>query len=255
MTASVVLAAALSLVAGVVLGLMGGGGSILTVPIAAYVLGLPAAQATATSLVVVGLSSVVATLAQARAGRVRWREGLIFAAVGIPGTQLGSRLARGLPGPLLMSAFALMALATALAMLRPRKAGTADAEPPAPSGPGRMLLTGAQVGLLTGLVGAGGGFMVVPALALRGGLSMPEAAATSLLVIALNSASGVTGALLAGTRVPWPLALTLAGVSIAGSLAGVRLSRYVSAAALKRGFGWMVVVLSLFILAKELLGS
>ena len=160
--------AALAVVVGVTLGLLGGGGSILMVPLLVYVAGLDAKAAIATSLVVVGVTSAVSVFGHARAGRVRWRTGLIFGAAGMGGALVGGLLGGHLPGQLLMGAFAVMMVATAVAMLRGRKAvdpSAADHELPI----GRVLLDGAVVGLVTGLVGAVAGSSWCPRWRCSGG--------------------------------------------------------------------------------------
>ncbi len=180
----------LAVVVGVALGLLGGGGSILMVPLLVYVAGLDAKEAIATSLVVVGVTSAVSVVGHARAGRVRWRTGLLFGAAGMAGALVGGLVGGRLPGELLLGGFALMMLATAVAMLRGRReVSGAHAELPLV----RVLLDGAVVGLVTDLVGAGGGFLVVPALALLAGLPMAAAIGTSLLVIAMKSGAGLAG--------------------------------------------------------------
>ena len=229
-----VLGAVLSALAGTVLGLLGGGGAALTVPILVYVLGLEPRVAMATSLVVVGVTSAVAAATHARAGRVRFRQGLLFGGAGVVGAAAGARAGRDVPPVVLLLLLAALMVAMALAMLRPR--GAAAAQPVSSRHPGRALLAGFGVGTLTGLVGTGGGFMVVPALSLLGGFAMAEAVATSLFVISLNSASGVASALLAGTRVDPALAGGMALASVAGSLLGARLGRGLSAEALRRAF-------------------
>lgn len=248
------LGAALSLLAGVSLGLLGGGGSILTVPILVYVLGVEPRGAIATSLVVVGMTSVTGMLSHARAGRVEWRTGLFFGAAGMLGAAAGARLGKFVPPALLLVAFAGMVLATAIAMLRRRPVPARAPEAPAPRRLSAVLRNGFGVGVLTGLVGAGGGFMVVPALALFGGLAMPEAVATSLLVIALNSASGLLSATLDGAPVSWALAGGMSVASILGSLIGARLGRGLSPEVLRRGFAFFIVALGVFILVRELSG-
>jgi uncharacterized protein len=248
------LGAVLSLLAGMSLGLLGGGGSILTVPILVYVLGMDPRSAIATSLVVVGVTSATGTLSRARAGRVEWKVGLLFGAAGMPAAALGGRVGKFVPPALLLVAFAGMVLATAVAMLRKRSAPTAGASPAAPA-ERRLLVVlrnGFGVGLLTGLVGAGGGFMVVPALALFGGLSMPGAVATSLLVITLNCASGLLSATLGGASVDWALAGGMSVASILGSLLGARLGRGLSPDGLRQGFATFIVALGVFILVREL---
>lgn len=248
------LGAVLSLLAGVSLGLLGGGGSILTVPILVYVLGVDPRGAIATSLVVVGVTSATGMLSHARAGRVEWRTGLFFGAAGMLGAAAGARLGKFVPPALLLVAFAGMVLATAIAMLRRRPVPSLPPEPPAPRRLSAVLRNGFGVGMLTGLVGAGGGFMVVPALALFGGLAMPQAVATSLLVIALNSASGLINATLSGAPVDWALAGGMSGAAILGSLLGARLGRGLSPEGLRRGFAFFIVALGVFILVRELSG-
>ena len=250
----VLLGAALSLVAGISLGLLGGGGSILTVPILVYVLGVDPRGAIATSLVVVGVTSAAGMLSHARAGRVEWRTGLLFGSAGMLGAAVGGRLGKFVPPALLLVAFAGMVLATAIAMLRRRPVPALSSEAPAPRRLSAVLRNGFGVGLLTGLVGAGGGFMVVPALALFGGLAMPQAVATSLLVIALNSASGLLSATLAGAPVDWALAGGMSVAAILGSLLGARLGRGLSPELLRRGFAFFIVALGVFILVRELSG-
>ena len=157
----IALAIALAVLVGVSLGLLGGGGSILAVPLLVYVAGMDAKEAIATSLLVVGTTSAVALIPHARAGRVRWRTGLLFGAAGMVGAYAGGRVAEFIPGSLLLVAFALMMLATAVAMIRGRKSPDKPAHTELPVV--RVLLDGVVVGLVTGLVGAGGGFLIVPA--------------------------------------------------------------------------------------------
>lgn len=249
---TLLLGAALSLVAGLSLGLLGGGGSILTVPILVYVLGVEPRSAIATSLVVVGVTSAAGALSHARAGRVEWRVGLLFGAAGMAGAVAGGRVGKFVPPALLLAAFAAMVLATAIAMLRPRQAPDALSQPLPEKRLAVVLRNGFGVGVLTGLVGAGGGFMVVPALALFGGLSMPRAVATSLLVIALNSAAGLFSLTQAGAPVSWGLAGGMSVASIAGSLLGARLGHGLSPEGLRKGFALFIVALGVFILAREL---
>ncbi|WP_236833641.1 sulfite exporter TauE/SafE family protein, partial [Blastococcus sp. MG754427] len=145
----------------------------------------------------------MSVVGHARAGRVRWRTGLLFGAAGMAGALAGGFVGGHLPGQLLMIAFALMMVATAVAMLRGRQ----DVDPAKSHSElpvGRVLLDGVVVGLVTGLVGAGGGFLVVPALALLGGLPMGVAVGTSLLVIAMKSFAGLSG-YLATVSIDWAL--------------------------------------------------
>lgn len=245
-----------AVVIGVSLGLLGGGGSILTVPLLTYVAGLDAKEAIAASLFVVGVTSAVSVIAHARRGNVRWRMGLIFGAAGMAGAFGGGLLGGLIPGTVLMIAFALMMLATAGAMLRGRKKQnvTGDAGERARELPVvRIVLDGLVVGFVTGLVGAGGGFLVVPALALLAGLPMTVAVGTSLLVIALKSFAGLAG-YLASVSLDWGLVLGVTAAAIVGSVIGAKLSSTVPEAALRKGFGVFVLVMGVIVLWQELPG-
>ncbi len=245
----VALTVALAVFVGVALGLLGGGGSILTVPLLAYVAGMDAKQAIATSLLVVGVTSAVGAVSHARAGRVQWRTGLIFGAAGMVGAYLGGVLARFIPGTVLLIGFALMMIATAVAMLRGRKnVGVAEGGDRMPVG--KVLAEGLVVGLVTGLVGAGGGFLVVPALALLGGLPMPVAVGTSLVVIAMKSFAGLAG-YLSSVAIDWRLAGAVTAAALVGGLIGARLTAMVNPDALRKAFGWFVLAMSSVILAQE----
>lgn len=249
--ALLVITLGLSLAIGLSLGLMGGGGSILTVPILAYVAGLDSKQAIAGSLFVVGVTSAVALVAHARAGRVQWRTGLIFGAASMAGAFLGGILGGFLPGGLLMVFFALMMLATAVAMIRGRRSAGGPQEGAARRPLGLIIVEGAVVGMVTGIVGAGGGFLVVPALVLLGGLSMPVAVATSLLVISMKSFAGLGGYLMS-VQVDWSLLVAVTVMAVLGSFVGVRLTAVVPERLLRIGFGYFVLVVSGLVLAQEL---
>lgn len=244
------LAIGLAVFVGIALGLLGGGGSILTVPLLAYVAGMDAKAAIATSLLVVGVTSAIGAISHARAGRVQWRTGLIFGAAGMAGAYGGGLLARFIPGTVLLIGFAIMMIATAIAMLRGRKTvdtGATHHRLPVP----KIIAEGLTVGLVTGLVGAGGGFLVVPALALLGGLPMPIAVGTSLIVIAMKSFAGLAGYLTSVT-INWPLALAVTAAAIAGTLIGARLTALINPDILRKAFGWFVLAMSSVILAQEI---
>lgn len=243
------LAVALAVLVGLSLGLLGGGGSILTVPLLVYVAGVEAKVAIATSLLVVGVTSAVGALSHARAGRVQWRTGLLFGGAGMVGAYVGGRLAQLIAGEILLLAFALMMVATAIAMLRGRKqVDPSKVHQRLPVG--RVLLDGAVVGLVTGLVGAGGGFLVVPALALLGGLPMPVAVGTSLVVIAIKSFGGLAG-YLASVQIDWGLALGVTAAAVVGALVGGRLVGRTDPETLRKAFGWFVLVMGAVILVQE----
>jgi uncharacterized protein len=246
----IALTVGLALLVGVALGLLGGGGSILTVPLLAYVAGMEAKQAIATSLLVVGTTSAVAAISHARAGRVQWRTGLIFGAAGMAGAYGGGLLAHYIPGSVLLIGFAVMMIATAVAMLRGRKeVGPADPHHRIPVP--KVVAEGLIVGLVTGLVGAGGGFLVVPALALLGGLPMPIAVGTSLVVIAMKSFAGFAG-YLNSVSIDWRLAAMVTAAAVVGALVGARLTALVNPDSLRKAFGWFVLVMSSVILAEEI---
>lgn len=249
-----ILAAALALVVGVSLGLLGGGGSILTVPILRYVLGMEAHQAIALSLLVVGTTSLAAVIPHARRGRVRFRTGIAFGLAGMVGAYLAGRVAHYVPATLLLCAFALVMFATAFAMLRRPAAAqaTVAVESCRDIPVAKVLVEGVVVGAVTGFVGAGGGFLVVPALVLLGKLPMELAVGTSLVVIAMKSLAGFAG-FLGTTTVDWTLGFTLSAAAIAGSVVGGALAGRAKPAALRTGFGWFVVAMAFFILMQELL--
>ena len=239
----------LAVLVGITLGLLGGGGSILTVPLLVYVAGMETKEAIATSLLVVGVTSAIGAVAHARAGRVRWRTGLIFGVAGMAGAYIGGRFAAFVPGQWLLIGFALMMAATALAMLRPRRQ-IDPAATPSHLPTIRILLDGLVVGLVTGLIGAGGGFLVVPALALLGGLPMPVAIGTSLVVIAMKSMAGLAG-YLSSVSIDWSLAAMVTSAAVVGALIGGRLAGRVPPDTLRAVFGWFVLVMAIVVGAQE----
>ncbi|GAA2797282.1 sulfite exporter TauE/SafE family protein [Kitasatospora sp. CM 4170] len=243
------LAIAASLLIGVLLGILGGGGSMLTVPILVYLAGQDTKQAITTSLFVVGVTSIAGLISHARAGRVRWRTGTLFGLAGMAGAYAGGRAAAHIPDTVLLIAFALMMLATAAAMLRgPRKTTQqAQSEPPLH----RLLLQGLVVGAVTGILGAGGGFLIVPALALLAGLPMGIAIGTSLLVIAMNSFAGLAGHI-SGAHLDWNLALAVTAAAVLGSLIGGRYAGRIPQHTLRTGFGWFVIAMALFVLGRQI---
>jgi uncharacterized membrane protein YfcA len=242
-----VLTLALAVVVGVTLGLFGGGGSILTVPLLIYVAGLDTKEAIATSLLVVGITSIGALVTHARAGRVRWRTGFVFGAAAMVGGYLGGRLGPLVPDTVLLVGFALMMLATSVAMIRGRR----EPEVPKEGGHhvGLVLLEGVVVGLVTGIVGAGGGFLVVPALVLLGGLPMAAAVGTSLLVISMKSFAALAG-YLSAVQIDWSLALAVTAFALVGSVIGGRLAGAIDPDRLRRGFGVFVLAMAIFVLAQ-----
>jgi len=237
----------LSVGIGLSLGFFGGGGSILTVPLLVYVFGLAPKEAIASSLLIVGTASISGAVAHWRAGNVRPREGLVFGVAGMAGAFLGGRASAAIDGGILLILFAGVMLLTAVAMWRGRRAPAAGSAKPASL---KLALQGFAVGSLTGLVGAGGGFLIVPALALWAGLPMASAIGTSLLVIVLNSAAGFIGTL-SHVRVDAELVATVAAMAVIGTLVGSRLARAVDPASLRRGFAGFVLAMGALILVRE----
>jgi uncharacterized protein len=250
---------ALAALVGLSLGLLGGGGSILTVPILVYVLGFEAKEAIALSLAVVGATSLVGVWGHWRAANVNVRVALVFGLVAMVGTYLGARLAVFFSGSAQLALFALVMLVAAVFMFRGRGndaiLATALSEGPGPDRPFRIPLIAAEgvsVGILTGLVGVGGGFVIVPALVLLAGLPMKEAVGTSLLVIALKSGAGFYG-YLDQVEVPWLFLAGFTSAAAAGILVGTRLVRRIPQDALRRSFALFLVVMGVLILYQNAL--
>ncbi|MEU4331961.1 sulfite exporter TauE/SafE family protein [Nonomuraea dietziae] len=243
-----ILTLASALAIGIALGLFGGGGSILAVPALIYLAGMPAKSAIAASLFIVAVTSAVGVIGHARAGRIRWRTDLLFGAAGMAGAYAGGLLGPHLPETILLAAFAIMMVVAAVAMIRGRKASTSHQRDDLPLA--HILIDGLIVGIVTGLVGAGGGFLVVPALVLLGGLPMGVAVGTSLVVIAMKSAAGLLG-YLHSVPIDWSLAVPFATLAVIGGLIGARLADRLDADKLRCGFGWFVLILGGFVLAQQ----
>ncbi len=239
------LGVALASVMGVVLGLLGGGGSILTVPILVYALGLGAKEAIATSLLVVGVTSLAGAIQHGRAGNVDWRTGALFGVVAMVGAYGGGVLADAFSGTALLLMFAALMVVTGVAMLLRREpaASSEDDEGPRRIRPLGIVVDGLVVGGVTGLVGAGGGFLVVPALVLLARMPMRLAIGTSLLVIALKSFAGLAGHLSHAT-IDLQLAGAVTGAAVAGSFIGAKLAAVADPAKLRTGFAWFVLAMA-----------
>ncbi len=244
-----------ALMIGLVLGLLGSGGSILTVPVLVFLVGRPERAAIAESLAVVGLIALSGSVLNWRQGNVAWRAVALFALPGMVGTALGASLAPLVSGLVQLAVFAVVMLAAALLMFRGRP-GETGAGPQQPAGV--LAAEGLAIGVLTGFVGVGGGFILVPALVLLAGLPMRVAVGTSLTVITLNSASGFVrylGVLDAEGIVPrWDLIAIIAAVGVVGSVVGNRIGARVPQQNLKQGFAGFLVVMALYILARSLPG-
>jgi uncharacterized protein len=234
-------------VVGLALGLLGGGGSILAVPIFVYVLGYEAKVAIAMSLGVVGFTSLAAAVGHWRSGNVDLRVAAVFGSVAMAGTYAGARLAAFVSGSFQLGLFAAVMLASAFFMFRGSSPRLASAPEPGPMSIGLIVGEGLLVGVLTGLVGVGGGFLIVPALVLLGKVPMRVAIGTSLVVIALKSAAGFAG-YLGQVEVPWMFMGAFAAVATAGAVGGSHVIRFVPQHALRRSFAALLVVMGTLIL-------
>ena len=249
MAPHVVLALALGALIGVSLGLLGGGGSILAVPVLVYVARVEVHSAIGMSLAIVGATALVGGLVHARAGRVDLRAAALFGAAGVVGAPLGAQATHRVAPRVLLLLFAGLMLAVGALMLRSRGAPRHEASRPHPVA---VPAAGFGVGLLTGFLGVGGGFLIVPALTLLARLPIHAAVGTSLLVIAANSAAGLLGHLGRGEM---PLGLTAAftATAAAGALTGVRVAGTLDPLRLRRAFAVFVVLVGLSLLAKNAL--
>ncbi len=259
---------------GLSLGALGGGGSILTVPVLVYVLGQSPHQATTASLLVVGLAAVIGALTHARAGRARVKTGLLFGLLGVAGSYAGSLASAAVPAHVLMAGFGVLMLVVAATMIvrlrmmkRSRTSGDQPpgAQPPGDRRPGLpragagrfavVAATATAVGIVTGFFGVGGGFVVVPALVLVLGFDMPAAAGTSLVVIAVDSAAALAAraghALFA---LDWRLIGAFAVAAVAGTLAGTRVAGRVSPQRLSVAFTVLIVVVAGYMVAHSVPG-
>ena len=260
-TAALLLALLLALLIGVILGLLGGGGSILTVPVLVYVVGYAAKPAIAMSLPVVGVTSLVGAIFHWRLGNVRLGTAALFGGLTMVGAVAGAKLSLLVSGAMQLALLAVVVLGAALSMMRGGGGEAAATTPagerePRPDGkaPARGTATVALlaavalgVGVLTGLVGVGGGFLVVPALVLLGGVPMRQAVGTSLLVIAMNCFAGFFGHL-AHTAVDWRFLGLFSGLAVAGVLAGSAAAARVPQLVLRRAFAIFLLAVGGFLL-------
>ncbi len=252
---------------GVSLGLIGGGGSILTVPVLVYLFGVDPVLATAYSLFIVGSTSLVGSFPKYRDGMVNLKTAVIF---GIPAIlavyATRAFLVPMIPDPVfnlgsfivpkamfMMGIFAILMVFASYSMIRDKKKDSKEKELEGHQkfNYPMILMEGAVVGMLTGLVGAGGGFLIIPALVLFSKLPMKQAVGTSLLIIAAKSLIGFTGDL-PHYEMDWTLLGTVTALAIVGIFIGNRLSRKVDGEKLKKAFGWFVLIMGIYILIKEL---
>jgi len=241
------------LIVGFSLGLIGGGGSILAVPLLLYVVGMPDPhQAIGTSALAVAVNAFANLLPHARAGHVRWRPALSFAAAGLIGAFVGSSIGKIIDGHKLLILFALLMLVIAVLMLRGRKA---DADPVGAVrqvNPWRLAATGLAVGTLAGFYGIGGGFLVVPGLMLATGMPTIAAIGSSLVAVGIFGMTTAVNYAVSGL-VEWPIALLFIAGGIVGGWLGARLAKRLSAQrqTLTRVLGCMLVVVAIYMLYRS----
>jgi len=251
----IITAAAFGLIVGGLLGLVGGGGSILAVPALVYGVGLPLSAAIPTSLVVVGASSAVAVVPRLR--NVNWRLAVIIGAAGTATAYLGAYVNRLLDQKVLLLAFAAIMVIAGVRMMMPTKAAGGSCALPGGGVHWRSCLpkaiaTGAVVGFLTGLLGVGGGFLIVPALTLVLGLPMAATVGTSLVIIVINSVAGFA-AHLGDLHIDWAVTAAFAMAAMAASLLAGRLGTNIPDPILKRSFGILVLAVAAYVTAQALL--
>jgi uncharacterized membrane protein YfcA len=263
-TATALVAAVLGIVVGVVIGGLGGGGGVLTVPALVYVLGQDAHDATTGGVLIVGVTALVGTLVRVRERGIEWRTGIAFGAVGVPAAYLGTLVNRNVDQPVLLIAFACLTLLAAAAMLW--HGDSADDPPEHGGGAGtavairhgvvtgaaaKIVVCGVVVGFLTGFLGVGGGFLVVPALVVVLRLPMSLAVGTSLFVIVINAASSVL-ARTADLHLDWMVIGPFTVTAIAASLVAKRIACRLSGTTLSRAFALMIGAVGLFVAAESI---
>lgn len=234
---------------GVLLGVLGGGGSILMMPLLVYVMGVATRDAVVVSLLVVGLTSLVAAVSHWRAGHVQLGTAALFGVLAMLGAFLGGRLALLVGEQVQLPLLGIVMLAAGFSMLMTRSELASPPHQPVPRGAATAAAIG--IGALTGLVGVGGGFLFVPALVLLAHVPMRAAVGTSLILIAMNAVSALA-AYWGAVSVPWGFVLSLAGIASVGALVGARVGRHLPPSVLRRGFGGLLLGVAAFVLVDVL---
>ncbi|TDN93400.1 hypothetical protein DET49_104131 [Salegentibacter sp. 24] len=257
-----------ALLIGVVLGLIGGGGSILTVPILVYVLAINPVVATAYSLFIVGATSLVGAFKNMQEKLVDFKTAIVFSIPAFVSVYLTRKfVVPAIPDHIftlfgfevtkdigIMLFFAIVMIVASISMIRENKTKNTDSDidaQPEFNYP-LIIIEGIVVGLLTGIVGAGGGFLIIPALVLLAKLPMKKAVATSLLIIAVKSLIGFIGDI-QNLNIEWPFLLIFTGISVVGIFLGIYLNRFIEGKKLKRAFGWFVLIMGIYIIGKEII--
>lgn len=252
---------------GISLGLIGGGGSILTVPVLVYLFGVDPVMATAYSLFIVGLSSLFGAFPKYKQGLIDLKTAVVFGVPSILAVFLTRKvMVPAIPDTLfeifgltvtkalaMMILFAILMVAASISMIRDKKQESVESKEPRVFNYPMILLEGMVVGVLTGLVGAGGGFLIIPALVMLSKLPMKQAVGTSLLIIAAKSLIGFTGDVLTHADImDWTLLAVVTILAVVGIFVGNQLSKKIDGGALKKGFGWFVLIMGMYIIIKEL---
>ena len=255
-----------SIFIGISLGLIGGGGSILTVPVLVYLFGITPEMSTAYSLFIVGITSLVGAFRNASLGQIEYKIAVVFAVPAFIAVYLTRRfLVPSIPDPVfstelmtlskdtaIMVFFALIMLAASVSMIRSHKDEIEVAQKLVFNYPA-IIIEGALVGVLTGVVGAGGGFLIIPALVLFAKLPMKKAVGTSLLIIAFKSLIGFKGDLdRPDLIIDWTLLWSISAIAIGGIFVGIYLTRFIDGTKLKKGFGWFVLAMAVYIILKQI---
>ena len=256
----------LALFMGITLGLLGAGGSILTVPILVYFFNVPAVTATAYSLLIVGVTAFIGGLRYYKAGQIDLQTSLFFAIPSLIGVYLTRAfLVPAIPDPIIDSSFlslskdsfilllfSVLMVSAALLMLKSTKAKPKEKRPFTPSNTLIITVEGLLVGAFTGLVGAGGGFMIIPALVLLAGLSMTVAVGSSLFIIAVKSLIGIVGDLQAGLVLDWQLLFPFLGFTVVGMIGATHYAKHIPQARIKTYFSYFILLVAAAIVIKEI---
>lgn len=255
-----------SIFIGISLGLIGGGGSVLTVPVLVYLFDITPEVSTAYSLFIVGITALVGAIRNASLGQIQYKTAVVFAVPAFIAVYLTRRfIVPSIPDPVfstelmtlskdtaIMVFFALIMLAAAVSMIRSRKDEIEVAQKPVFNYPA-MMIEGFLVGVVTGIVGAGGGFLIIPALVIFAKLPMKKAVGTSLLIIAFKSLIGFKGDIdRPDLIIDWTLLLTVSAIAIGGIFVGIYLTRFIDGSKLKKGFGWFVLAMAVYIVLKQI---
>jgi uncharacterized membrane protein YfcA len=257
-----------SIVIGISLGLIGGGGSILTVPVLVYLFKVEPMLATAYSLFIVGASSLVGAFPKYKQGMINFKTALVFGVPSIVAVFATRKLiVPAIPNEvfsiggfmvtksiLMMLLFAILMVAASVSMIRDKNSQSKEKEIEQVFNYPLIIIEGSVVGVLTGLVGAGGGFLIIPALVMLSKLPMKMAVGTSLLIIAAKSLIGFTGDLSENaSKMDWMLLGTVTALAIVGIFIGNWLSKSIDGSKLKKGFGWFVLVMGIYIILDQFL--